>query len=103
MKQTIDFIKAITAITGLEPRITENTRYQSNSCIDNVLTNIESVNRVSSICIADHQGLLSTIRIPIKKVAPKLNTYREMKERNWAIFSNEIKSLNVRGDSIDSK
>jgi len=94
---------SITALTGLEAKINEVTRVQSNSSIDNIITNIEGMHKVSSICIADHQGLISTIRITAKSEKPKQFKYREMKESNWNKFSIEIKKLTIKGNNINEK
>jgi hypothetical protein len=39
----------------------------------------------------------------IKKAEPKRFRYREMKESNWTVFSNEVSKLVINGSSIDEK
>jgi len=94
---------SIEALTGLDPKIRDITRIESNSCIDNVLTNIEGTNKVSNICIADHQGLYSVLKMPIKRVENKMFKYREMKEENWRQFSIEVDMLAITGTTINEK
>jgi len=63
----IDYYKTIEESTELKPCITQVTRVASNSCIDNILTNCMGNHHVSSICIADHQGLISKISVNVDK------------------------------------
>jgi len=95
--------ESIEASTGLAPRISDITRVASNSCIDNILTNINGVHKISTICIADHQGLVSRLQIVIKREEITKHKYREMKESNWLVFSNEVKKLTIKGGSINEK
>ncbi len=96
------YFDQIESSTGLKASITDVTRIESNSCIDNVLTNLTGSNVVSSICIADHQGLISTLNRNTERVNNEY-TYREMKEKNWINFSNEITKVTIRGTSINEK
>ena len=94
---------SIEALTGLAPKIRDVTRVHSNSCIDNILTNLEGTNKVSNIFIADHQGLISEIKMSVKKIVQKQFKYREMKEENWRQFSIEVENLKIKGSSINDK
>ena len=91
--------------TRLKPSITGITRIASGTCIDNILTNIDGTHKVSLISIADHQGLMSQINLKEKKekLLREQFTYREMKEGNWNIFSNELTLLTIKGITIDQK
>ncbi len=73
--------------SGLKPCINDITRVISGSCIDNVVTNIPGSHKVSTICIADHQGLISNIKMKVDKLKTEKYKYREMKEINWSKFS----------------
>ncbi len=95
--------ESIEASTGLAPRISDVTRVASNSCIDNILTNINGNHKISTICIADHQGLVSRLQIVIKREDITKHRYREMKESNWLVFSNEVKKLTIKGGTINEK
>jgi len=103
LSQEKQYFDIIEAETGLKPNITTTTRHISNTCIDNVLTNIEGTHRVSNICIADHQGLISRVKTATPKKEIKKYTYREMSERNWAAFSASIDHLSLRGAGIEEK
>jgi hypothetical protein len=94
----------ILELTGLTPKITSITRISSGTCIDNILTNIEGNHKVSSICIADHQGLISNIKLQIEKLK-KVETYkyREMSEKNWGTFAQKIMEINITGETINDK
>jgi len=94
---------SIEAQTGVSPKINEITRVQSNTCIDNVITDIDGTHKVSQISVADHQAVLSIMKLKIKRVQLKKFNYREMKESNWTVFSNEVSKLVIRGESIDEK
>jgi len=63
--------------TNLEPKISRVTRVQSHTCIDNILTNLEGYHEVSNICIANHQGLRSTIKMAFEKRERKKYAYTE--------------------------
>ena len=65
--QDINYYKIVEESTALKASISDTTRVISNTCIDNILTNCEGQHSVSSICIADHQGLLSNLKISISK------------------------------------
>jgi hypothetical protein len=93
----------IEASIGLSPKINNVTRIASGSCIDNILTNIDSTNKISSICIADHQGLISNLKLRVARQEKKKFKYREMKESNWTIFSNSLKELSITGESVNEK
>ncbi len=66
---------------GLEAKITHPTRLESATCIDNYLTNIQGIYKVSNISIADHQAITAQVSVGsiIFKKTFKF-TYREMKE-----------------------
>jgi len=98
------FLENITESTGLIPEINEPTRISSNTCIDNILTNVKGNHSVSSLCIADHQALTSKIDITnIAKKMKEQSTYREMSEANWSKFKIEINKLKIRGLDIENK
>jgi len=89
--------------TGLEPRIKKPTRIASGTCIDNILTNIDKQHKISNICIADHQGLISNIQLSFVRTKQKEYKYREMSERNWSNFSTQVTGLSIRGNNINEK
>ena len=89
--------------TGLIPQIKVATRLISNTCIDNVLTNIRGKHTVSSICIADHQAIESKLWLTADKVSTKKHKYREMSEQNWNKFSQKLNGISIRGDDINEK
>ena len=97
------YFESIETITGLKAKISKVTRVESNSCIDNILTNLTGTHKVSSICIADHQGMISQIDIVIQREPPKRYKYREMKESNWVKFATELKKLSIRGTDINDR
>jgi len=98
-----EFYDKIKQSTGLEPRINTPTRIASNSRIDNIISNIEKFHKVSTICIADHQGLISKLKIVVKRGEKKSYKYREVSERNWATFSSRVSAIQIRGDNTDYK
>ena len=89
--------------TGLIPQIKAATRLISNTCIDNVITNIQGKHKVSSICIADHQALESKLWLTTEKVNTKKYKYREMTEHNWNKFSQKLNEITIRGTDINEK
>jgi len=95
-----NYYDSIETSTGLLAAITDVTRIESNSCIDNILTNVPGTNLVSSICIADHQGLISKLDRNTEKVT-SVFTYREMKEKNWLNFNKELPKIKIRGTTIN--
>ncbi len=97
------FFETIEASTGLAASIMETTRVQSDTCIDNILTNIQGMHRVSTISIADHLGLLSALSLDVYKNNGSTFKYRVMKEANWLDFSEQLKSVRIRGQCINSK
>ncbi len=99
-RELFDRIKNETRVIA---RITEPTRLISNTCIDNILTNIENEHSVSTICIADHQGLTSKLVIETNRVPQKKHFYREMSEQNWQKFSQKISEIVLDGTTTDEK
>ncbi len=89
--------------TGLEPAIRDITRISSQTCIDNILTNLAGEHKVSNLCIADHQGLISKLTVMKVKQEKERFTYREMKEKNWQTFAVEVSKLKVHGMTINEK
>jgi hypothetical protein len=98
-----EYLNEIENSTGLDFKISEVTRVTSGTSIDNILTNIQGAHKVTSICIADHQGLASNLKIKIRKEKPKTYKYREMKENNWNMFKHEVNSLVIRGTNVNEK
>ena len=103
LNQDKTYFEAIEHSTGLKPSITGITRVESSTCIDNILTNLIGSHKISSTCIADHQGLISSITISGERNKLKRHKYREMKESNWSKFSAEITNLSIKGTTIDEK
>jgi len=103
LNEDIEFFRRIENNTNLKHKINTVTRIASNSCIDNVLTNSDGKHSVSSTCIADHQGIISSLKIKTNRIAKKLFKYREMKEPNWNNFTNEIEKITIRGTNINEK
>ncbi len=68
-----------------------------------MLTNLTDKHKSSQICIADHQGLISTVKLTGKKNKKQTYQYREMKENNWKKFTDEVDKLRVTGNSINEK
>ena len=99
----IDYFRTIEENTECKPCITETTRVISNSCIDNVLTNCNGNHSVSSICIADHQGLISKISVNVEKKVSKRYSYRDMRDENWTKFGIEIDRISITGNNINEK
>jgi hypothetical protein len=98
------YFEVIEASTGLKAKIKAVTRIESNSCIDNILTKMKGRNTVSSIAIADHQALTSAISTVVPRIHKRnIYKYREMNERNWDIFSQEIGKILITGDNINEK
>ncbi len=94
---------SIEGATGLNPKISNVTRTASGSCIDNILTNINSTSKVSTVCIADHQALISNLKLRVVRREPRKFKYREMKESNWLSFSNSVRELTIVGESVNEK
>jgi len=99
----IYYYNSIETATSLSPKIRDVTRVISQTCIDNILTNMEGIHSVSQICIADHQGLTSKITAQIKKRDKTKFVYRQMRESNWSVFSTEVSKLSIRGTTINEK
>jgi hypothetical protein len=68
-----------------------------------VLTNLTGRHKVSQICIANHQGLISTVTLTGEKNKKQTYQYREMKEHNWKRFTEEVNKLRVTGNSMNEK
>jgi len=96
-------LEKIEQLTNLKRKIKSITRLASGTCIDNVLTNLEGKFIVSNICIADHQAIVMELNVKSTKISNKKFVYREMKEHNWLVFSNEVKKLSLPDGSIDEK
>ncbi len=103
LNEEIQYFNNIEHLTGLSANIREVTRITSQTCIDNILTNITGEHSVSKLCIADHQGLISKLQVAKIKQEKQKFVYREMKESNWQTFSVEIAKLKIRGISINEK
>jgi len=103
LNDDIQHFNRIEHLTGLKANIREITRILSQTCIDNILTNITGEHKVSELCIADHQGLISKLKIKKVKQQKQRFVYREMKETNWQTFSVEVAMLKVYGVSINEK
>ena len=98
----ISYFDQIKNSTNLSPMINVPTRLASNTCIDNILTNINGEHKVSSICIADHQALTSKLNLVMKERRPVIKyKYREMSEANWLAFKNNVARIKIRGTEID--
>lgn len=67
LNNEIEYFTRLEANTNLKHKINEVTRIASGTCIDNAITNTDGKHIVSSICIADHQGIISTIKIKSQK------------------------------------
>ncbi len=98
-----DYFDSYQANTGLEPKIKEITRIVSGSCIDNIFTNINSTHKVAKTCLADHQGLISLLKLNIKREEKKQYKYRDMKEENWLRYKTEVSKLVIRGSTTNEK
>jgi len=101
--QDINYYRILEESTALKASISETTRVISNTCIDNILTNCEGIHSVSSICIADHQGLLSNLKISVSKNCKKQYVYRDMRDENWSLFGLELDKIAISGASINEK
>ena len=55
------FIDNICSLYGLEVKINGVTRIESNTCIDNYLSNVTGNYFISDTCIADHQAIIAEI------------------------------------------
>jgi len=97
------YFEKIREETGLLARLSQPTRLESGTCIDNIVTNIEKNHEISTICIADHQGLVSKINIRTPRLSPKEYTYREMSERNWNRFGTKLSELTIAGSNVNDK
>ena len=103
LNEDIQYYNRIEHLTGLKANIREITRIVSQSCIDNILTDITGDHKVSELCIADHQGMISKLKVMKIKQQKQRFLYREMKEANWLKFSTEVAKLNVHGTSVNEK
>ena len=99
----ITYYRAIEESTELKPSITGITRVASNTCIDNILTNIQGNHKVSNISIADHLGLISKIEANIEKKSKKRYEYRDMREENWSKFGLELEKIVITGSNVEEK
>ncbi len=98
------FIDNICNLYGLKAKIDGVTRIESNTCIDNYLSNIEGKYLVSDICIADHQAIIAEIKTDGSISMNKDQfIYREMKINNWQLFKGGLSSIQIRGESINNK
>ena len=99
-----NWINQICENYGLEAKIKIPTRVESGTCIDNYLSNIKGTYSVSNISIADHLAITALIDITSVVYSKKPNfTYREMKEKNWLGFKNDLVNLTTDGKDIESK
>ncbi len=103
MSNDTEFYNQIEARTGLKPKIHDVTRIESNSCIDNILTNIDGTHMCTKLSIADHLALKSILYVKVKRDPAKKFKYREMKESNWNTFKMNISNIIVRGNDLDRK
>ena len=89
----------------LETKIKSVTRIESGTCIDNFLTNLVGSFSVSSIAIADHQGIIANLK-DINNETKKKSTkfeFRVMKEVNWLVFKQGMNSMFIKGENIEEK
>lgn len=92
------WLNTICNLYGLEIKIDNITRIESQSCIDNYLTNTTGAFRVSNIAIADHQAIVANIQLAEKLVRKDIRfQYRQMKEDNWLCFKQGINSIEING------
>jgi hypothetical protein len=103
LNSKVEHFRAIKNNTGLQHRINEVTRIQSGISIDNIITNINGKHIVSQICIADHQGLTSSLKVKTQRKVQKKFKYRAMQEQNWNKFSQEVNKLVTRESEINEK
>jgi len=54
------------------------------------------------ICIADHQGLISKLKLVTRKEIKKYK-YREMSENNWQTFASKVNDLKLNGSTVNEK
>jgi len=98
------YINSICNLYSLDVKINSITRYESGTCLDNFLSNIDGEYLVNDICIADHQAITCRLEVDeITKHKREKHSYREMKEDNWLTFKQGINSINIRGDSVNCK
>ena len=67
------WLNTICNLYGLKIKIDKITRIESQSCIDNYLTNTSGVFSVSDIAIADHQAITANIDISEKLARKTFN------------------------------
>jgi len=98
------WLNNICNLYGLEVKINSITRIESQTCIDNYLTNTTGVFNVSNIAIADHQAIIAKIDLT-EKLAEKDTRfkYRIMKEDNWLSFKQGINSIQILDSDSNSQ
>ena len=98
------WLNTICNLYGLEIKINDVTRIESQTCIDNYLTNTTGVFSVSNIAIADHQAITAKIDLPDKLAKTKIQfKYRQMKEDNWLSFKQGINCIQILDTDSNSQ
>jgi hypothetical protein len=62
-----NWLSQICNLYGIECKINEYTRLDSETCIDNYITNTTGEFRVSEVAIADHQAITAVVKLDVKK------------------------------------
>jgi hypothetical protein len=99
-----DWLQNICSNYELETKINEPTRPESNTCIDNFITNCIGRFTTTNIMIADHLAIEAELVINnLAKKQKEVHQYRVMKEANWQVFNHKLYNLTLQGDSIENK
>lgn len=98
------WINSICSVYGLEAKISGITRVSSGSSIDNYLTNLDGLFKISHISIADHLAITAHIKLNVKNKKDKeVHYYREMQEHNWIEFNHLVHNLTVEEGELEQK
>jgi hypothetical protein len=98
------WLETLCNLYGLTIKINSVTRVDSNTCIDNFLTNATGIFNVSNVAIADHQAIIA--KININEVLDKNNIkykFRQMKDDNWLCFKQGLNTIEIGDGNINTE
>jgi exonuclease III len=88
---------------NLKTQINGITRPESGTCLDNFFSNVNGKYWISNTSIADHLSIIAEIESETQKSTIKKFKYRQMKEENWLMFGITLRTIEIKGENINSK
>ncbi len=105
----INFMSSTTCMTNviefydIKPQLKGVTRPESGTCIDNYCTNVQGKYWITNISFSDHLVIACNINTSNKNKEKEIFKHRQMKEKNWQMFNQEIKTITIEGVENEEK